>query len=188
MSAVLTATGIKFGDNTTLNSKYGVIAQSSVAVFYQASAPTGWTKVTTHNDKALRVVSGTTGGSFGSGGVEGAGGLSFSTVFASSVQTVPFPISAPATITGTVGDTTLTTAQIPDHTHNSLLGGTAAASSGGSSFRTSGTNATGSVVSPQGTGGAHNHPWSGSATISATGSFDLDLRVQYIDVILCSFN
>jgi hypothetical protein len=36
-----------------------------VMVFYQAAAPTGWTKSTAHNDKALRVVSGTGGGSGG---------------------------------------------------------------------------------------------------------------------------
>jgi hypothetical protein len=34
-------------------------------LFYQTAAPTGWTKVTTHNDKALRVVSGDGGGSGG---------------------------------------------------------------------------------------------------------------------------
>lgn len=35
-------------------------------VFYQAAAPLGWTKDTSQNDKALRVVSGTGGGSGGS--------------------------------------------------------------------------------------------------------------------------
>lgn len=34
-------------------------------VFFQASAPTGWTQVTSHNDKALRVVSGSGGGDGG---------------------------------------------------------------------------------------------------------------------------
>lgn len=46
----------------------------TVMIFAQASAPTGWTKITTQNDKALRVVSGSTGGTAGgtlglSGGV-----------------------------------------------------------------------------------------------------------------------
>ena len=35
-------------------------------LFYQSSAPTGWTKSTSHNNKALRVVSGSGGGSGGS--------------------------------------------------------------------------------------------------------------------------
>jgi len=48
-----------------------LIPVGTVMVFYQAAAPTGWTKVVTQNDKALRVVS-------GSGGVAG-GTSSFST-------------------------------------------------------------------------------------------------------------
>ena len=42
-------------------------------LFAQTSAPTGWTKSTSHNKKALRVVSGT-----GSGGNQ-----TFNTIFAS---------------------------------------------------------------------------------------------------------
>lgn len=38
----------------------------SVSLFYQAAAPTGWTKVTSQNDKAVRIVSGSGGGSGGS--------------------------------------------------------------------------------------------------------------------------
>ena len=37
--SILQTSGIQFGDNTILNSKYGIIPQGSVAVFYQASAP-----------------------------------------------------------------------------------------------------------------------------------------------------
>jgi len=61
-------------------------------LFVQTAAPTGWTKVTTHNDKALRVVSGTasTGGS-----------VAFTTAFAS----------------GSTGAYTLATSQIPAHSH-----------------------------------------------------------------------
>ena len=187
MAATLTATGVTFDDGTSLNSKYGVLAQGTVSVFFQASAPTGWTKVTTHNDKALRVVSGT-GGDFGFGGVSGAGGLSFSTVFPSSNTPVSVSFSANIPVSGTVGDTTLTTSQIPNHTHNSLTGGSANASSGGSTFLVSGSNNTGGVVSPGGTGGSHNHPFSGNINFTAPGSGSIDLRLQYIDVILCSFD
>lgn len=42
-----------------------VIPSTTVMVFYQAAAPTGWTQVATQNDKALRVVSGTGGGTGG---------------------------------------------------------------------------------------------------------------------------
>lgn len=41
-----------------------LIPSGTVMVFYQANAPTGWTKITTQNDKALRVTSGS-GGSAG---------------------------------------------------------------------------------------------------------------------------
>lgn len=187
MAATLTATGITFDDGTSLNSKYGVLAQGTVSVFYQASSPTGWTKVTTHNDKALRVVSGT-GGDFGFGGVSGAGGLTFSTVFPSSNSPVSVSFSANVPVSGTVGDTTLTTSQIPNHTHNSLTGGSGSASSGGSNFLVSGSNNTGGVVSPGGTGGSHNHPFSGNINFTASGTGSIDLRLQYIDVILCSFS
>lgn len=41
-------------------------ASGTKMAFFQAAAPTGWTQITTHNDKALRVVSGSGGGSGGS--------------------------------------------------------------------------------------------------------------------------
>ena len=65
-------------------------------LFQQTSAPTGWTKVTSSNDVALRVVS----GSVGSGG-----SVAFETAFAS--QTVPVH--------------TLTTAEMPSHNHTMTL-------------------------------------------------------------------
>ena len=43
-----------------------VIPTGSVMLFYQSAAPTGWTKLTTNNNKALRVVSGSGGGTGGS--------------------------------------------------------------------------------------------------------------------------
>ena len=56
-------------------------ATGTTLLFYQASAPTGWTQVTTQNNKALRVVSGTGGGSGGT--------TAFTSVFTS--RTVPLP-------------------------------------------------------------------------------------------------
>jgi len=79
-SAKLTVSGISFGDSTVLNSKYGIVPQSSVSIFYQASAPTGWTKSTSNNDKTLRVVS-------GSGGTSG-GTTAFSTIFPTSTTPI----------------------------------------------------------------------------------------------------
>lgn len=62
-------------------------------LFQQSTAPTGWTKDTSHNDKALRVVS---------GAVSSGGSVGFSTLFGR---------------TGTDA-TTLSTAQMPSHGHN----------------------------------------------------------------------
>ena len=64
-----------------------VFPSGTVTMFVQTTAPTGWTKSTTHDNKALRVVSGTAG----SGGTTG-----FTSVFTSR---------------------TITTANMPSHTH-----------------------------------------------------------------------
>lgn len=57
----------KIKDNfDNLDSRVAGIVSGTTMVFFQASAPTGWTQDTTHNDKTLRVVSGTGAGSGGS--------------------------------------------------------------------------------------------------------------------------
>lgn len=69
----------------------------TVMLFVQTTAPTGWTKSTTHNDKALRVVN----------GVAGSGGsVGFTTAFTAGLSG---------------GATTLSTAQMPSHTHNATI-------------------------------------------------------------------
>ena len=90
-------------------------------LFHQASAPTGWTKSTTNNDRALRVVSGTSGGTQG-------GDYSFSSRLNSTVTTA----------NGSVSSHTLTTAQIPAHFHYMFRSGNAGANQnqGGSNLNT----------------------------------------------------
>lgn len=129
------------------------IPAGTVMLFAQTAAPTGFTKITTHNNKALRVVSGT---------ASSGGTVAFTTAFASQA------------VSGTVGNTTLTTTQIPSHTHSVPSGaaiaqaGQACGSSGGSGGQTTGAT---------GGGTAHNHSFTGTA---------IDLAVQYVDVILAS--
>ena len=154
----------------------------TVMLFVQSAAPTGWTKSTAHNDKALRVVSGS---------VSSGGSVAFSTAFASRSLSID--------------GTTLSIAQIPSHDHvgNSTVEQTGASNATG--YRTY-TNYLGGIVrnydifyrtrtwtwvddtqsgwanygteavAPQGGGQSHAH--SGS----------LNMAVQYVDVILATKN
>lgn len=140
----------------------------TLMLFQQTAAPTGWTKQTTHNDKALRVVSGTAS----SGGTS-----AFTTVFANQTPTI--------TTSGlSAGATTLSTAQMPSHTHtlslvmNNTDGGSIGywSSGGGGSLQSPTTSSAGSSSS-------HSHSISGSATSSA-----ITLNVQYVDLIIASKN
>jgi hypothetical protein len=210
MPAQLTSTSIIFGDSTTLSSKYGIVGVGTNMVFFQAAAPTGWTKSVANNDAALRVVS-------GSGGV--ASPVSWNTNFSTAFPSVLTPVSGSATITATspngsntTSSTTLTAAQIPIHSHAGTInadGGHVhgyqsfgsqpdlAGFSGPSGFdRTNPATSTYSTttnnphshtttVASEGQGGAHFHPWTFQ---SAPFSDQIDLRVQYCDLIICSFN
>ena len=48
------------------NDHYNRLPNTTATLFFQAAAPAKWTKSTTHNDKAFRVVSGAGGGNGGS--------------------------------------------------------------------------------------------------------------------------
>jgi hypothetical protein len=129
----------------------------TVMLFVQTAAPTGWTKSSAHNNKALRVVTGS---------VSTGGTVAFTTAFASQA------------VSGTVGSTTLITSQIPSHNHITDVqtvnfgaqapyagrGGPQQANQAGLSSGTGG-------------GGSHNHTFSGTA---------IDLAVQYVDVIIAT--
>ena len=163
---VLTANGTTWVSATPAGGGT-VIPAGTVMLFAQTAAPTGFTKNTTTGDNsALRVVTGTasTGGSVG-----------FTTAFASQTPTGSVSVTS---ISGTVGDTTLSTPQIPSHSHPN--GATT------SPFLTPNGDA-GAVTAPASTGntgggGAHNHPFSGSGSGTFTGNA-INLAVQYIDVI-----
>jgi hypothetical protein len=107
-------------------------ASGTRVLFQQTNAPTGWTKETAHNDKVLRVVSGT---------ASAGGANSFSTVMAQTV----------------VGSTALTLAQIPPHSHSYNA---TTISSGPDPFLDAGTiniGTTGATTGSAGSGDAHNH-------------------------------
>ena len=183
------------GSNTltfpAATAKVDAFPSGTVMLFAQTAAPTGWTKSTTHNDKALRVVSGS---------ASSGGSVAFTTAFASQA------------VSGTVGATTLTSSQIPAHTHtgttsNASLTGTFgpfrqtlnspdASASGvfslGNQFSSGDANAgsrnTRSInmdashthtftTDSTGGGGSHDHTFTGTA---------INLAVSYVDVILAT--
>lgn len=168
--SILTVDGITFSDSTSLTSRYGIIPQNTISVFYQVSAPDGWVQVTTQNNKALRVVQGAGGGAGGS--------IPFTTAFPGSLKTVTGSVTA----TGTVGGTTLTIDQLPSHSHGA--GSTVSVRPGTPGVIGRSANTDAPNTSLVGGGQPHSHPFVGTATpISTT----IDLRVQYIDVIICRF-
>lgn len=129
-------------------------------LFAQASAPTGWTKDTTHNDKSLRVVSGTGGGSGGT--------VAFSTLFGRTA----------------VDGSSLSIAQLAAHLHQETSSdqpsGATAGSGSGSASKGIGSHA----PSYNNTSGAAINTLSNGS--GATHTHGLDLRVQYVDVIIAS--
>ena len=106
MAVTLTSAGVTFNDSTTLNSIYnGGFAQSARSLMFRSSAPTGWSQITTHNNKAFRVVSGTGAGSGGSNG--------FTSAFASRNVSGNAPVST----SFSVGNSTLSNNQMRQHSH-----------------------------------------------------------------------
>lgn len=134
-------------------------------LFMQTAAPLGWTKSTTHDNKALRIVSGTAGS---------GGSLGFTAAFASR------------SITGTAQDTTLTSGQMANHVHtNSPTGGNVVYANQGALFGypdyTPGGNYIG--YGPiQSTGAVGNNEGHGhSLAMNA-----LDMAVAYVDAIIAT--
>ena len=106
-----------------------VIPSGTRMLFQQSNAPVGWTKDVTHNDKALRVVS----GAAGSGGA-----VDFSAAF----------------VAGKTGDHTLTIAEIPAHRHTAARNGIAYVDYDDGNGNQVGDGESGST----GGGEAHSHP------------------------------
>lgn len=147
----------------------GGFPAGTVMLFAQTAAPTGWTKDTSNNNNsALRVVTGTasTGGS-----------VDFTTAFASQTPTGTVSINTSGL---SAGATTLSTSQIPSHTHT---GGEVQEFNGG--LNGGSNRGIGGNTGATGGGGSHSHSISGSATGSFSGSA-INLAVKYVDVIRAS--
>ena len=188
-NGVLTATVSGASNQTVdLDGRYVESATFSASVpsgsrmlFQQTAAPTGWTKDTGLNNRALRVVSGS---------VTNAGQNGFTNVFNSTITTG----------NGSVASHTLTTAQIPAHFHYAFRSGNAGQLRNGSNLNSSnypgsGTGAgnlyesynitarnqqpnvgrTQEIGSSQG----HSHGFTNP---------NFNLNVAYTDVIICTKN
>lgn len=152
-------------------------------LFSQTAAPTGWTKSTSHDNKALRVVSGTAGS---------GGSVAFTTAFASQTPSGSVSVSVTAGSLS-IDNTTLSEAQMPSHSHyyaaksdcytyygNNLM------YSVRSNSLCNGNYQTNMYSSSTGSSGAHAHGLSGSPSVSGssfTGSA-INLAVQYVDAII----
>jgi len=113
--------------------------------FFQSSAPTGWTQLTTYNDYMMRVVN-TAGG--GTGGSDS-------------------PINKSFTHTHTTGDHSLTAAQNGPHTHSNGYNGVQTGSGGGGPATIGNEQSTGS----SGAGAPHNHGSTGQYTSNFTPKY-----------------
>jgi len=136
---------------------------TTAMVFKQTAAPTGWTKVLTNNDSALRVVTGaaSTGGS-----------VAFTTAFASQAVVGTNAAS---------GAYTLATADIPSHSH--LYQNDSGASFNANFIqanRGNGNNAYNPTTKTSGGGGSHSHS---AAAFTGTA---INLAVAYVDVIIAT--
>jgi hypothetical protein len=118
--------------------------------FFQASAPTGWTQDTTNTDAILRVVSGTGGGTGGT----------------AAVSSPAHSLSA--------GAHTLSTAEMPSHTHGITV---STDQSTGGIYKRGSTSNDLSTAYTDSSGGSSSHSHSLSGAITTP---------KYVDMIVCS--
>lgn len=168
MATTLTSTGITFPDATTqTTAAASAFPSGTLMLFQQTTAPTGWTKQTTHDNKALRVVTGTAG----SGGT-----TAFTSVFTNQTPTITLSgLSAAAT--------TLAVSQMPSHNHPSLWLNNSGVFGGESQGFNTANGTSPTTTGATGGGGSHSHSVSGSASSST-----VTLNVQYVDLIIASKN
>jgi hypothetical protein len=159
---VLTSNGTTWA-STTLSVEF---SSGTRMTFNQTAAPTGWTKDTSTDNAGFRLVSGST---------SSGGSVDFTTAFnATRAVTV-------TSMSGSAGATTLSTPQIPSHSHSyqTYCGGTNFTGAGRQRdvptevFNTNNT----------GGGGSHTHPFSFS-----TGAGTVDLAIKYVDLIIAQKN
>ena len=175
MSISLISTGVRFPDGNTVSS-VSVFESGTAALFSQTTPPTGWTKVTTHNDKALRLVSGS---------VSSGGSVDFSSCFANKSFSSSF--SNVDTYYSTMDIGNLADSQLPSHTHGASYVGVYATTLQHQYPGTSVTNYSSTSFNTGFAGGLfHGHQivvyGHGHSAPSGVWPFSL----QYVDVIIAT--
>lgn len=186
----VTGGGVISGDGSGL-SGVDPFASGTKMVFYQASAPTGWTQDTAAAlaNTALSVVTGTGGGT---GGTD-----SFYSTFATGRTTESKSLPVSGSLSGTVGGTTLSTPTIASHSHpinlininpnqnsNPRPPGISPTNQG-----SSGTSTSTEPTAAAGGGASHSHPFSGSLSSASTASSSFAIpamNVKYANVIIAA--
>jgi hypothetical protein len=173
-----------------------LIPSGTAMIFVQTAAPTGWTKSTTHDNKALRVVS---------GAASSGGSVAFTTAFASqavsgsignTTATNQAQTATNIAQTATNQPLTLAVTQIPSHVHTyreDRIGNTTNGqnTAGNRTYVTLDTGAAGGGLGHNHTQDAHNHTQNShnhtqdahNHTFTGTA---INLAVQYVDVIIAT--
>jgi len=168
MTILFSGSVLTFSDGSTLTTN--PMPSGSNVLFQQTTAPTGWTKVTTYTNHAVRIVAGTasTGGS-----------VAFTSAFTS--QSVTGTNSG-----GAVTATTLSTAQLASHSHQYNL--YTGYNPVGPSLYQFACLSTGPSSQPStcgsGGGASHTHGFT-QPTFTGTA---INLAVQYVDIIIATKN
>jgi hypothetical protein len=157
------------------------IPSTSITSFNQTNAPTGWTKITTYNDYALRITTGTTGV---------GGSTAFSSIFSARIPTGTLSGSA------STGSTTLDSTMIPSHYHTATRNSSTLTNAGYTKVGGGYADLVGGPVinsttpytsTPTGGGGSHSHAM--PLTYSSPGfTGSLNVAVKYVDLILAQRN
>ena len=193
-----TITGNAFSGDGSGLSGVEPFPSGTKVVFAQAAAPTGWTQDTTNNDKALRVVSGSGGGTGGTHAFSSPPSTSHTHTGPSHTHSTP---SHSHSHSLSAGAHTLSTTEMPSHDHSMIIanqvydwtGCTRVSISNSSSCQNSA-----SWINNTGGSGSHSHSLSGSITSGGSGtsgaggtgatssSGPTAFAPQYVNVIVCS--
>lgn len=170
----ITNNKIIFNDNTELTTAPSVQAafpSGTIAIFHQTNAPTGWTKITTYNNYALRVVSGT---------VTTYSGMLFTSVFTTRYPSGSVSVSV-SDHTG--GSTSSSSSGI------SISGATVSGSYSGTTGSST-VNISGTTGSASGSGSTDNSSvtMSGSTSSSSCGFEDHSHTYNYVSGLSKSYS